>query len=451
MSFAQSSLGSKPDVRGPTVFDEIVVTANNLSPLANTDAATKAYTDEIVNIPDNSIDTADIADLAVTSAKIATGGVTTAKIGNFNVTTSKIASKAVTSANIFDNNVVTAVIANGAVETTNIADLAVTTDVLSNFGILSSDFGAGAVTNSKLATNAVTSAKLATNAVDTTALPDGVVGTTNLADLAVTSAKIANGAVTTAKIPSGVVLTSPTLETPTFQSQLVFDQAIGLSRFEVVQGGTTDNIEIKTTNTSGSSEIGIFINNTPSSGPTPTENALGIRENTFSSSEEILRFPARDKQSCMEIIIPSATSKNFIRSFRNATGDTFRVDIFGAVANLTGTYGTISDRRLKINAIPAKSQWDDFKAIEFVNFNLKKEVLSDSNDVEEKVGDIEEGLRFKQLGVIAQQLERAGLGGLVYEENGIKKVKMSILMLKGVGALQEAMSRIEALETKLIN
>lgn len=448
MSFAQSSLGSKPDVRGPTVFDEIVVTANNLSPVANTDAATKAYTDEVVNIPDNSIDTADIADLAVTSAKIPTGAVTTPKIGNFNVTTSKIASKAVTSAKIFDSNIVTAVIANGAVETTNIADLAVTSDVLSNFGILSSDFGAGAVTNSKLATNAITSAKLATNAVDTTALPDGVVGTTNLADLAVTSAKIANGAVTSLKIPSGVVLTSPTLETPTFQSQLVFDQAIGLSRFEVVQGGVTDNIEIKTTSTAGSSEIGIFINNTPSSGLSDFENALSIRENTFSSSEQLVLFPARDKQSCMEIYIPSGSGKNFINSFKNGTGDTFRIDVFGNVTNLTGTYGTISDRRLKVNVTPAKSQWDDFKAIEFVNFNMKEEVLRGSNDVEEEGGTMKQ---IKQLGVIAQQLERAGLSGLVYEENGIKKVKMSILLLKGVGALQEAMSRIEALESKLIN
>ena len=70
-----------------------------------------------------------------------------------------------------------------------------------------------------------------------------------------------------------------------------------------------------------------------------------------------------------------------------------------------------------------------------------------------------------QLGVIAQDLEASGMGGLVEDdvmpitdENGMvdptqlvttKQVKYSVLYMKAVKALQEAMTRIEALETKV--
>ena len=63
------------------------------------------------------------------------------------------------------------------------------------------------------------------------------------------------------------------------------------------------------------------------------------------------------------------------------------------------------------------------------------------------------------LGVIAQDLETAGMNGLVDEEvdrdidhndlgTTTKSVKYSILYMKAIKALQEAMARIETLETE---
>jgi hypothetical protein len=63
------------------------------------------------------------------------------------------------------------------------------------------------------------------------------------------------------------------------------------------------------------------------------------------------------------------------------------------------------------------------------------------------------------LGVIAQEVEAAGMGGLVYESpdqdaemNDLgtvtKQVNYSILYMKAVKALQEAMTRIETLEAQ---
>jgi hypothetical protein len=64
------------------------------------------------------------------------------------------------------------------------------------------------------------------------------------------------------------------------------------------------------------------------------------------------------------------------------------------------------------------------------------------------------------LGVVAQEVEAAGMGGLVFEspdrdseQNDLgtvtKQVNYSILYMKAVKALQEAMTRIETLEAKV--
>ena len=65
-----------------------------------------------------------------------------------------------------------------------------------------------------------------------------------------------------------------------------------------------------------------------------------------------------------------------------------------------------------------------------------------------------------QLGVIAQELESSGMTNVVYESidrdidgndlgTTTKQVKYSILYMKAVKALQEAMDRIETLEAQV--
>ena len=77
-----------------------------------------------------------------------------------------------------------------------------------------------------------------------------------------------------------------------------------------------------------------------------------------------------------------------------------------------------------------------------------------NDDVE--AGDSDEHWR---LGVIAQEVESAGMSGLVNDrvdkdedgnalETTTKSVKYSVLYMKAVKALQEAMTRIETLETE---
>jgi len=119
----------------------------------------------------------------------------------------------------------------------------------------------------------------------------------------------------------------------------------------------------------------------------------------------------------------------------------FTVWTNGNVVNTNNSYGAISDIKLKENIVDASSQWDDIKALRPVNYNFK------------------EGQTHTQLGLIAQEVELVS-PGLVTEspdrdEDGndlgtvTKSVNYSVLYMKAVKALQEAMERIEQLETEM--
>jgi len=147
----------------------------------------------------------------------------------------------------------------------------------------------------------------------------------------------------------------------------------------------------------------------------------------------------------------NTASSSVFRAFGSGSGE-FRTLGNGNAQNTNNSYGAISDRELKENEVEANSQWNDIKALQIKNYNLK----SQPNQT--------------HLGVIAQDLEASGMNGVVeqnqdevYSENdvlpegknigdvkekGYKTVKYSILYMKAVKALQEAMERIETLETQ---
>jgi hypothetical protein len=125
------------------------------------------------------------------------------------------------------------------------------------------------------------------------------------------------------------------------------------------------------------------------------------------------------------------------------TGGTtsFQVWTNGNVQNTNNSYGAISDIKLKENIVDANSQWDDLKALQVRNYNFK------------------EGQTHTQIGLVAQEVEPIS-SGLVYESpdrdaegNDLgtvtKSVNYSVLYMKAVKALQEAMERIETLEAKV--
>jgi hypothetical protein len=156
-----------------------------------------------------------------------------------------------------------------------------------------------------------------------------------------------------------------------------------------------------------------------------TNTYFGVRTNRTSGTENALA------------VINNATS--------TATGNTVcLVKADGDVENTNNSYGAISDSKLKENIISAASQWDDIKALNVRKYNFKAETGYATH---------------VQIGLIAQEVELVS-PGLVSEspdrdEDGndlgtvTKSVNYSVLYMKAVKALQEAMERIETLEAKV--
>jgi len=126
----------------------------------------------------------------------------------------------------------------------------------------------------------------------------------------------------------------------------------------------------------------------------------------------------------------------------------FLVQSDGDVQNRNNSYGSTSDLKLKQDIVAASSQWDDIKAVQVKNYRFKDQVANLGDDNAPTM-----------LGVVAQDLESAGMSGLVIDKPDIvdgvdlgtttKSVKYSVLYMKAIKALQEAMDRIETLETEM--
>ena len=128
------------------------------------------------------------------------------------------------------------------------------------------------------------------------------------------------------------------------------------------------------------------------------------------------------------------TNKEFFTCRDTSSNLKFYIHHSGATYNSGGSYGSISDVSLKENIVDANSQWDDIKNIKVRNFNFKESTGQET---------------YTQIGVIAQEIETVSPKLVSTPKDDIKTVKYSILYMKAVKALQEAMIRIEALEAEV--
>ena len=109
----------------------------------------------------------------------------------------------------------------------------------------------------------------------------------------------------------------------------------------------------------------------------------------------------------------------------------------GDLENTNNRYTGISDIKFKQNIVDAKSQWADIKAIQVRNYELV--------DYPER----------KQIGCVAQELEQVCPHLVIEREDAdgetYKSVAYSVLYMKAVKALQEAMERIEQSEVIIVD
>jgi hypothetical protein len=151
----------------------------------------------------------------------------------------------------------------------------------------------------------------------------------------------------------------------------------------------------------------------------------------------------------------AGTSTVFIQGLFSASGTTsggaasFYVFTNGDVANAGGNYGPISsDERLKQDIVDAGSQWDDIKAVRLTKFRYKNDPTG-----ELQLGPIAQELEQVSPGLVtrrpASEDEIADPSNDLVDGDEVLSFKASILYMKAVKALQEAMTRIEALEAEV--
>jgi hypothetical protein len=132
----------------------------------------------------------------------------------------------------------------------------------------------------------------------------------------------------------------------------------------------------------------------------------------------------------------------FFKGYRGTapTNGTIRIKINsdGNITNSNNSYGSLSDAKLKENIVDASSQWNDIKNIRVRNYNFKEETGQQTH---------------RQIGLIAQEVEPISPGLVVdfpdTNDEVTKTINYSVLYMKAVKALQEAMERIEQLEQRL--
>tara|TARA_R100000988_G_scaffold80968_1_gene44329 strand:- start:446 stop:3424 length:2979 start_codon:yes stop_codon:yes gene_type:complete len=193
----------------------------------------------------------------------------------------------------------------------------------------------------------------------------------------------------------------------------------GNLRFSTTASGATSATERMRIGTAGETTL------------RPDSNGLGVRSIAGSSSVNAALFVAHSSSSM-------TTGSITLELYTN-----------GDIKNSNNSYGSLSDERLKENIVDASSQWDDIKAVRIRNFNFSESTGHQTH---------------KQIGLIAQEVEKVcpGLvedkpvkeGDLVFDKLGneldsTKTVASSVLYMKAVKALQEAIEKIETLEAKV--
>jgi hypothetical protein len=202
-------------------------------------------------------------------------------------------------------------------------------------------------------------------------------------------------------------------------------------------------------------DITAFVDGTPGVNDLPTRLVFSTTADGASSPTERMRIGSGGHlyATCSDTSLASLTLRKGAAGADGIdylqcrdSGNTAKLVIAstGNVQNTNGSYTSFSDAKLKENIIDANSQWSDIKAVKIRNWNFKTETGYQTH---------------RQIGPIAQELETI-CPNLVFDvpdrnESGedigtvTKGVNQSVLYMKAVKALQEAMERIETLEQRL--
>ena len=159
----------------------------------------------------------------------------------------------------------------------------------------------------------------------------------------------------------------------------------------------------------------------------------GLIVKNLASTGGPLLLQLNDSAQTLNTAVPSA-------EYVDSTTQRWRLYKNGGLANYQANNVNLSDVRTKIDIKPLGSYWNKIKSLEVVTFKYNDQTHSDDN-----------------IGLIAQQVESVapelvdvdGFGETPVDGVPLKTIYTTDLYHAAIKALQEAMTRIEALESKL--
>jgi hypothetical protein len=222
------------------------------------------------------------------------------------------------------------------------------------------------------------------------------------------------------------------------------NEPLGIINFTGNDGNNFRTGALIVANVDGTSGVGdmpgrLSFHTTADGAATPTER-MRIRNNGSSNF-----FAANDTIAAHTSASAGTSFVNFA-GYHSATdtGDgtnNFLVYSNGNVVNTNNSYGAISDIKLKENIVDASSQWDDLKALQVRNYNFKE---ATGQPIHTQIGLVAQEAELVSPGLVTESPDRDKEGNDLGTVT--KSVNYSVLYMKAVKALQEAMERIETLE-----
>jgi hypothetical protein len=199
------------------------------------------------------------------------------------------------------------------------------------------------------------------------------------------------------------------------------------------------------------------VDGTPGANDMPGRLVFSVSADGASSPTERMRissfgvplFFSSDTGIISKVTAVAGTDETLFRGSHTAASVTTGTDCIyirsnGNVENTNNSYGAISDIKLKENIVDANSQWDDLKALQVRNYNFKKETGQQTHP---QIGLVAQEAELVSPGLVSESPDRDADGNDLGTVT--KSVNYSVLYMKAVKALQEAMERIETLEAKV--
>lgn len=243
-------------------------------------------------------------------------------------------------------------------------------------------------------------------------------------------------------------------------------QNIGTINFSDARPGTYGYIKCQSDNTPGTNDYPgrLMFATTENGSSSPSERMRITSQGTLSAranATQQARWGSLDGSSFQNsenyTIIYGNSANNYVLTracntadgtpvFDAYVGGSRRIEIEadGDVYNVNFVYGQISDIKLKENIIDSGSQWDDIKALRVRKFNFKAEL---GYGTKTQIGFIAQEVEEVSPGLVKTKRDEDTDGNDLGTET--KLLKMSLIHVKAVKALQEAMTRIETLEQRL--